>query len=69
MGMGIRKNIMYAYKSLWLFLRLYTATYVKEQIMIIACFFAGISAFLWCFESTQHNPWAWSRAPLPLAAE
>lgn len=37
--------------------------------MITACFFAGISAFFSCFESTQHSPWAWSTAPLPLAAE
>lgn len=37
--------------------------------MITACSFAGISAFFWCFECTQHNPWAWSRAPLPPAAE
>lgn len=37
--------------------------------MITAFFFVGISAFLWWFESTQHNPWAWSTAPLPPAAE
>lgn len=43
-------------------------TYIKDQIMMTTCFFASISAFLWHFESAQHNPWAQSRPPLPSAA-